>query len=106
MNSLIRLSTIIVKILIMKNLWHIYYFYVKTKILADFHICIFVVFNCRLNCLHGSSIHYLVFTSIQWYMYSEYLFAKTKSPMGNPFESWEIISKMLGTLTKKLPMFN
>ena len=47
-----------------------YHFYVKTKILADFHICFFVGFNCNLNCLHACSIHYVVFTSIQWYMYS------------------------------------
>ena len=43
-----------------------YHFYVKTKILADFHICIFVTFNCSLNCLHACSIHYVVVPSIQW----------------------------------------
>ena len=47
-----------------------YHFFVKAKILADFHICFFVAFNCSLNCLHACSIHYVVVTSIQWYMYS------------------------------------
>ena len=35
-----------------------------------FFLCIFVAFNCSLNCLHTCSIHYVVFTGIQWYMYS------------------------------------
>ena len=39
-----------------------YHFNVKTKILADFHICIFVDFNCSLKCLHACIIHYVVFT--------------------------------------------
>ena len=30
------------------------------KILADFHICIFVAFNCSLNCSHACNIHYVV----------------------------------------------
>ena len=38
-----------------------YHFYVKTKILADFHICIFVAFSCSLNCLNACSILYVVF---------------------------------------------
>ena len=46
-----------------------YQFYVKTKILAGFHICIFVAFNCCLNCLHACRIHYVVFTSILCYIY-------------------------------------
>ena len=36
-----------------------YHFYVTAKILVDYHICIFVDFNCSLNCLHTSSIHYI-----------------------------------------------
>ena len=51
-----------------KSLAH--HFYVKTKILEDFHICIFVAFNCSLHSLRACSIQYVVFTSIQWYMYS------------------------------------
>ena len=47
-----------------------YPFYVKTKILADFYICIFVAFNCSLNSVLACSIHYVAFTSIQWYVYS------------------------------------
>ena len=50
-----------------------YQFYVKTKILADSHICIFVTLNCSLNSLNAYSIHYVLFTSIQCCMYSEYL---------------------------------
>ena len=41
-----------------------YHFYVKTKILADFGICIFVAFNCSWKCLHACTIHYVVFFSI------------------------------------------
>ena len=50
-----------------------YQFYVKTKILADSHICIFVTLNCSLNSLNAYSIHYVLFTSIQCCMYSQYL---------------------------------
>ena len=41
-----------------------YNFYVKTRNLADFHICIFVALNCSLNCLHACNVHFLIFTSI------------------------------------------
>ena len=47
-----------------------YHFYVNTKILADFYICIFEAFNCSLNCLNACSIHYVAFPSVKWYMYS------------------------------------
>ena len=57
-----------------KSSYHVkslpYHFFVKTKILADFHTCIFVAFSCSLNCLHTCSIHYVIFTRMQWYMYS------------------------------------